>query len=184
LKPSLRVLERVAIVLASLALSVGLIALLSGFFASRDQAGISGGAAGPGQEFRDLGDAHLRPGQPRPVYDSDPPTSGAHLPVAVLRDRAHLSDDQLLEALALGDVVLVYGGAEPPPGLASLARAVAAPFTPALAAAGQAVILARRPATAGVIGLAWTHMVRVATPRDPLLGQFARFWLGRGAGGA
>jgi hypothetical protein len=36
-----RVLERVAIVLVSLALAVGLIAVLSGFFTSRDQASIT-----------------------------------------------------------------------------------------------------------------------------------------------
>ena len=40
---------------------------------------------------------------------------------------------------------------------------------------------ARRPGTAGVIALAWTHMLRVATPTDPALRAFAQFWLGRGA---
>ena len=37
----MRLLERVAIVLVSLALAVGLIAVLSGYFADRDQAGIT-----------------------------------------------------------------------------------------------------------------------------------------------
>jgi hypothetical protein len=174
-------LERIAIVLASLALSIGLIALLSGFFAGRDQAGISGGQSGSGEAFADQGSALLAPGRPRPSYDSNPPTSGAHVPEPVLRDGAQLTDDQLLTALALGDVVIMYGGPSPPPGLQSLATAVASPFTPALAAAGQAVILARRPGTAGLIGLAWAHMVRVAVPQDPLLRQFVAFWLARGA---
>ena len=57
-----RVLELVAIVVASLALSIGLIILLSGFFAGRDQAGVAGGATGPGQAFTDLGHRALAPG--------------------------------------------------------------------------------------------------------------------------
>ncbi len=176
------VLERVAIVVASLVLSIGLIILLSGYFAGRDQAGLSTAAEGPGQTFPDQGNAHLRPGQPHPPYNSNPPTSGPRVPEPVLNDGAALSDDQLLQALSLGNVVLMYGAPTAPPGLLALAREVAGPFTPALARSGQAAILARRAGTSGVIGLAWTHMVRVATPSDPLLRQFAEFWLGRGVG--
>jgi hypothetical protein len=178
-----KTLERLAIAVASLALSVGLIAVLSGFFAGRDQAGISGSAPALSQQFRDLGHAHLLPGEPHPPYDSDPPTSGPHVPVPVTRSGIRLTDNQLLQALENGNVVLVYGGPSPPPGLQALARSLAAPFTPALAAAGQAVILARRPGTVGVIGLAWTHLLRVSTPQDPGLHQFAEYWLGRGAPG-
>jgi hypothetical protein len=176
-------LERVAIVVASLALSFGLIALLSGFFAGRDQAGVSMTQTGPGSAFPDLGAAHLRPGDKRPEYDSTPPTSGAHFPLPVTRDEAQLNDDQLLQALELGNVVFVYGSRKPPPGLRSLALRLASPFTPALAAAGQAVILARRPGTIGVDGLAWAHAVSVRDPSDPRLAEFAQFWLGRGAPG-
>jgi hypothetical protein len=177
------VLERVAIGLASLALSVGLIIALSGYFAGRDQAGVSGTADGPGEVFRDLGNSGLRPGEIRPTYDSNPPTSGAHVPELVLRDGEQLNDNQLLTAIAAGNVVVIFGGRKPPPGLDSLARALAGPFTPALAASGQAVILARRPGAVGLIALAWTHMVHVSAPNDPLLRQFAQFWLGRGASG-
>ncbi len=177
------VAERIAIVVASLLLSVGLIALLSGFFAARDQAGVVGanGVTGPGIPYRDLGHAHLLPGQPHPSYNSDPPTSGAHVPQAVTRNQARLTDDQLLTALELGDIVIIYGTPKPPPGLEALARSVAGPFSPSLATAGQAVILARRPGTAGLIGLAWTRMLRVASAQDPPLRQFAQVWLGRGA---
>jgi hypothetical protein len=174
--------ERVAIVVVSLALSIGLIAVLSGFFAGRDQPGVSGSST-PGQTFRDLGHAHLTPGRPRPAYNSDPPTSGAHVPQPVLHDESQLSDDQLLQALEAGNVVIMYGEQSPPSGLSAVARTVAYSFTPALAATGQAVILARRPGVQGVIGLAWTHMIRVSTPADPALRQFAAFWLGRGAPG-
>jgi hypothetical protein len=89
-----------------------------------------------------------------------------------------------LTGLEQGNVVIVYGGRVPPPGLRALAESVmAGPFTPALAASGGAVILARRPGTSGLIGLAWTHMVSVSAPNDPLLRQFALYWLGRGAPG-
>ena len=176
------VAERVAIVVASLLLSVGLIALLSGFFAARDQAGVTGsGPAGPGVQYRDLGHARLLAGQPHPRYDSDPPTSGAHVPEAVTRNNAQLNDNQLLTALELGDIVIMYGTPKPPPGLQALAHSIAGPFSPSLATAGQAVILARRPGTAGLIALAWTRMARVASVQDPLLRQFAQVWLGRGA---
>ena len=176
-----RVVERVAIVLASLVLSIGLIALLSGFFAGRDQAGVSGGSSGPGQAFADLGHRTLAPGQPRPRYNSDPPTSGAHVPAAVVRDGAALTDDQLLSALQAGDVVILYGGGRPPADLQQFARSVAPPFTPALAETGDAVILAPRAGTAGVVALAWAHMLRAQQPSDPALRQFVSAWLGRGA---
>lgn len=174
-------LERVAIAVASLIVAIGAIAALSGFFAARDQAGVSGGDSGPGQAFYDLGHAHLRPGELRPVYNSNPPTSGAHIPEPVAQQHVPLSDDQLLEALELGDVVLMYGGPIPPPGLDGLASSIGSPFSPALAAAGQAVIVASRPGTHGLIALAWTRMLRVSSPGDPRLRQFADFWLGRGA---
>lgn len=176
-------LERVVIVLASLVVAIGAIAALSGFFASRDQAGVAGSGGGPGLSFPDQGHGHLAPGQPHPRYNSNPPTSGAHVPRPVTRDGARLSNDQLLQALETGDVVFVYSGPTPPRGLAGVARSIAAPFSPALAAAGQSVILASRPGTVGIVGLAWTRMVRVNVAAAPLLKEFAQAWLGRGAPG-
>ena len=179
-----RLLERLVIVAVSLAISIGVIAFLSGgLLAGRDDPGVSGKGVGPGVQFRDQGDVHLRPGDLRPVYDSNPPTSGAHIPVPVTRDDSQLSDDQLLQALEVGDVVIMYGSRTPPAGLKAIPGDVGAPFSPALAAAGQAVILARRPGTSGLIGLAWTHMLRVSTSNDPPLRTFAQDWLGRGAPG-
>lgn len=175
-------LERVAIAVASVLLSVGLIALLSGYFAGKDPANVTGTATPVGEQFRDLGHAALRPGQPHPTYDSQPPTSGAHVPEPVRTDEARLNDDQLLQAVQEGNVVIMYGTRQPPPGLRKLASTVTGgPFSPALAAAGQAVILARRPGTVGLIGVAWTHLVHVSAPNDSLLGEFAQYWLGRGA---
>jgi hypothetical protein len=175
------VLEWIAIVIVSLAIAAGAIALLSGYFAGRDEPGLRGSSAGPGIAIKDMGDAHLRPGQPPPRYDSNPPTSGPHVPVAVRKNDAVLSNNQLLEALELGNVVLVYGSPRPPGGLEQVALAAAGPFTPALAAAGQAVILSRRPGTPGVVGLAWAHLIHVASPSAASLRQFTQYWLGKGA---
>ena len=180
----MRILERIVVVLAGFALAIAIIAMLSGgLLAGRDNPGVGGRAGGIGEVFADLGHEHLRPGEPRPPYDSQPPTSGAHVPVAVTRDDQDISDDQLLQALETGDVVFMYGSRRPPAGLRAVARAVAPPFTAALAAAGQAVILARRAGTDGVLGLAWTRLVRVSGPADPLLAAFARDTLGQGAPG-
>lgn len=178
----MRVLEAFAIVVVSLAIAVGVIVALSGGpLTGRDTPGVQGPSAQAGTTFRDLGDATLSPGQQRPRYDSNPPTSGAHRPAAVRADESELTDDQLLSALALGDVVVMYGTRRPPPALAQLAAAVAAPFTPPLAAAGQAVILARRPGTSGLEGVAWTRIVSVRSASDPRLRSFILVWLGRGA---
>ncbi len=182
--PATTPLERVAIGVVALLLSAGLIALLSGFFAGRDSAGVSAsGSVPPGIRFRSQGDTHLAPGELHPGYDSDPPTSGPHVPVAIRRSPSALSDDQLLEALELGDVVIAFGSHHPPPGLTALAHDVAGPFSPQLAAAGQAVILDARPGTRGLLALAWTRMLRAGAPDDSSLKAFAAGWLGRGAPG-
>lgn len=175
-------------------LGAGLLALIVGlagavllllFLEGRDSSQVQpASVAGPGTLYADQGHAHLRPGQRPPhPYASDPPTSGPHVPVAIRADPAgtRLSDDQILQALESGDVVLLYGGTRPPAALSALADKVAGPFDPALAAAGQAVVLGRRVGTRGAVALAWRHMLRVADPRDPALAAFADYWLGRGS---
>lgn len=180
----MRLVERLLIVLVAFALAVGIIAVLSGgLLAGRDNPGISGQAGPLGAQFRDLGHARLAPGAAHPAYDSRPPTSGAHLPLAIRHDAAAINDDQLLQALEVGDVVLMYGSPLPPPGLRALADSVAGPFAPALAAAGQAVVLARRTGINGVLGLAWTRLIHVRAPSDPALRGFVLFTLGQGAPG-
>ncbi len=178
-----RAFEIAAIAVASLALSIGLIALLSGFFAGRDQAGVSGAGSAPGVAYVDLGHRHLRPGQARPEYDSDPPTSGAHFDRPVRRDDVALSDDQLLQALEVGDVVVFYPPPRPPAGLIAFAGQAAPPFSAPLASAGQAVIISPRPATHGLLAVAWAHLLAAGGPTDPTLKQFVSYWLGRGAPG-
>jgi Protein of unknown function (DUF3105) len=168
-----------AVVVAAAAV-VGLIAFLSG----RDSAPVSSTPSGPGQVFADQGAGRLAPGaRPSVPYNSNPPTSGAHAPTPVTRDAADLSNDQLLTALAAGNVVLFYAAAHPPPALRALAEAEAGPFDPPLAATGQAVILARRANTPGVVAAAWRHLLRTPSPSDPALKQFVEAWLGVGRDG-
>jgi hypothetical protein len=178
----LRWLERLLIVIVALAITVGLIALLSGgLLAGRDSPGLYGPGGQLGVRFRDQGDAILAPGARAPAYDSVPPTSGAHRPARIVRDARPLSDNQLLTALSAGNVVLMYGTERPPPRLKALVASIAAPFSPALAAAGQAVILARRPAIPGVLALAWTRLLHVRSASDPQLRSFALVFLGQDA---
>lgn len=185
-----KTVERVVIVVASFAVAIVAIGLLTGYFTANDPAGVGGSVGGPGLVYPDLGERHLKPGQAHPRYNSNPPTSGAFVPTPVPADGLALSDDQILTAIAAGDVVLIYGGAAPPPGLAALARETGGRFTRALAAAGQAVILARLPRVPGIIAVAWTRMLplagttRVTPARDGALKQFIDSWLGWGAAGS
>jgi hypothetical protein len=97
------------------------------------------------------------------------------------RDGTRLSQDQLLHALALGDVVLLYGTRAPPQQLRALQRKLTGPFDPVLAANGAAVILAYRPGTDGVTALAWKRRLQAPNLADPAIEDFTDYWLGRGA---
>ncbi len=177
-----RPLRRILTALVALALAAA--ALLAGvlFFSARDDAGVAAAPEGPGRLLPERGARHLPPGRRGSLaYETDPPVSGPHVPDPVTRDGAVLTDDQTLHALELGNVILAFGDARPPRALRALAGEVAGAFAPTLAAAGQAVILARRPDLRGVVALAWSRDLRVASPSDPRLRGFAEAWLGRGA---
>jgi Protein of unknown function (DUF3105) len=173
--------RRAAGVLAAIVVAVAAVIGLIAFLTSRDSAPVSRTVTGPGQVFPDQGAARLAPGAapPRP-YNSDPPTSGPHTPTPVTRDGARLSDGQVLTALAAGNVVLFYGAPRPPAALRSLADDEAGPFDSALVQTGQAVILADRPGTRGIVAAAWRHLLRASSPTDPALRTFVEAWLGVG----
>lgn len=136
----------------------------------------------PGQAIADQGRRQLRPGERAHVrFKSDPPVSGPHVAAAVTRNGASLSNDQLLQALEEGNVVVFYSSPRPPAALRSLADELAGPFDADLAASGQAVILARRPGVQGVLAAAWRHLQSAKSPSDPMLRNFVSYWLGRGA---
>ena len=156
-----------ALLIAGTASTACLVLIL--VLAGRDEAPVAP-ATGPGELQRTV-----RPG--------DPPTSGAHRTVPISREGRPLSRDALLTALAAGNVVLFYPGRRPPAALRALQRDVAGAFDPEVAAAGQAVILARRPGTSGVLAAAWRRLLRASGPGDPRLREFADAWLGEGRRG-
>jgi len=139
--------------------AVGLLA------SSRDDSNVAAAPEGPGQV------------QPE---GADPPASGPHGDAPVTRDRRPITDDQLVGALERGNVVILYDAAKPPPALVKLQDDVAGPFDAELAAAGQAVILARRAGGGPATALAYKRILRADDPSDPALQDFAEFWLGRG----
>jgi hypothetical protein len=177
--------RRVLAVIAGVVLVIGVAIVLSLVLSSRDDAGVGASAAsGPGELQKDLGARHLPPDQHVPLSElTDPPTSGAHHPRLVTRDATVLSPDEILHALELGDVILFYGGAKPPAARRALQDDVSGPFDAEVAAAGQQVILARRPGTKGVVAAAWRRLLRAPGPADPALREFADAWIGRGVRG-
>ncbi|MEA2283802.1 MAG: hypothetical protein QOK21_4409 [Solirubrobacteraceae bacterium] len=168
-------------VVVVLAIVAGAVTLLAG----RDDAGVdaaTAGAGGGGVLEPDRGARHLQPADHVHRGAGPLPTSGPHHVVPVEADRRALSVDQVLEALELGDVVLTYPGRRPDPALVRVQRRVAGRFSPALAAAGQAIILTRSPASGPATALAWRRRLRASGPSDPALERFADAWLGRGLG--
>jgi hypothetical protein len=166
--------RRLVTVVLGVALAVAILLVNAIVFTARDDAPVNV-LSGPGEALRDECAAH-RPGG---RYDSAPPTSGPHLPRAPEREQL-ASDDELLEALELGDVVIVYPSRTPPPALRRLQDDLSGPFAPAVAAVGQSVILTRDPAVGQITALAWRHRLRAASADDPQLRAFADFWLGKG----
>jgi hypothetical protein len=158
-------LKRAALVVVGIVLAIAGLAAVALLVSSRDDSQVAGTSQGPGAVQPD---------------GADPPASGPHRDVLVTRDRAAISDDQLVQALQLGNVVVLYDGARPAPALVQLQREVAGPFDAELAAAGQAVILARRAGAGPATALAWKRILRADDPADPRLREFAGFWLGRG----
>jgi len=162
--PPHRRLRRLGLALLTLVVALGGFVLVLLFFEGRDDSQVpqSANAGAPGQVVTDQ--------------------RSAQAPAPIKRDRVQLTDDQLLHALELGDVVLLYGSSAPPPALRALQQQVSGPFDPVLAANGAAVILARRPGTDGVVALAWRRILRALSATDPQLEAFANYWLGRGRG--
>jgi Protein of unknown function (DUF3105) len=161
-------LRRVGLVAVGVALAVGGLIALAVAFNARDDAGLSDAPEGPG-ELQEAGEGEW-------------PTSGEHARELVTRDRRALTDDQILTALELGNVVILYDGAEPGAPLVRLQEEVAGPFDAEVAAAGQAVILARREGAGPATALAWRRVLEAQDAGDPQLREFAEAWLGRGLG--
>jgi uncharacterized protein DUF3105 len=169
-------LRRLLVVLLGVAVAIGALVGLVLFLGSRDDSQISAAPSGPGELQEDRGARHDGPAEDT----AEPPTSGAHRPDLVGRDRRELTTDQIIHALELGNVVILYDGERPAPALVRLQEEVSGPFDAELAAAGQAVILARRAGAGPATALAWRRELRADEPADPALREFAESWLGVG----
>jgi hypothetical protein len=168
--------------LAISGVAIAACAVLITILANRDSGDVAR-STGPGTLEPDRGSAHASGPRTPASPPDEPPTSGPHRAEPVTRDATALSDDQLLEALHLGNVVLTYDTAQPPAALKRLQEEVAGgPFDAELAAAGQAVILDHRPGASGVIALAWRRRLRATDPADSQLRTFAETWLAQGPG--
>jgi hypothetical protein len=170
-------LRRALPALVGVAVAVAVVAAVFLFVTGRDDSNVAG-PDGPGELQPNRGASHSGPAE---ASGDDPPTSGTHEPRLVTRDRRPITDDQLIHALELGDVVILYDAQQPPPALVQLQEDVmGGPFDAEVAAAGQAVILARRPGAGPATALAWRRILRADDPADPALLEFTEFWLGRG----
>jgi hypothetical protein len=156
--------------------AIGLLVVLVLVLGGRDKAPVQT-LQGPGEAFRDQCAAHERTDPS--TYNSDPPTNGPHLPRLPAREQLS-GHDEMLHALELGDVVILYPQRTPPAALRRLQEDLSGPFDRDIAAAGQAVILSGDPGIAQVTGLAWRHRLVAADASDPGLRDFAEFWLGKG----
>jgi uncharacterized protein DUF3105 len=169
-------LRRALPALVGVALAVAAVAAVFLFVTGRDDSNVAG-PDGPGELQPNRGASHSGPAE---ASGDDPPTSGTHEPRLVTRDRRPITDDQLIHALELGDVVILYDARRPPPALVQLQDEVSGPFDAEIAAAGQAVILAPRDDAGPATALAWRRILRADDPADPELRDFAEQWLGRG----
>jgi Protein of unknown function (DUF3105) len=169
-------LRRLGLVAAGVLVAVAGLIALALLFNARDDPEVASAPAGPGELQPDRGSGH---GAPADVGD-EWPTSGPHREELVTRDRRRLTDDQILHALELGNVVILYD--TPDPRLERLQEEVAGPFDAEVAAAGQAVILARRDGAGPATALAWRSVYQADDAVDPGLREFAEAWLGRGLG--
>ena len=170
-------MRRLGLVAAGVVIAVGGLIALALAFNARDDAPLSGAAEGPGEVQPDRGAGHDGPAEVDGL-----PTSGPHRPDLVTRDRRRLTDDQIIHALELGNVVVLYEAPEPDASLLALQEEVSGPFDAELAAAGQAVIPARRAGAGAATALAWRRALQADDPADPRLLEFTEAWLGRGLG--
>lgn len=83
-------------------------------------------------------------------------------------------------AVRPGNVLLLYADPAAAGALRALAEEVAGPPSPALVAAGQAVVVRRQPGLgAPVRALSATRRLDSAGADDPALREFVEFWVGR-----
>lgn len=130
----------------------------------------------PGQRVPDLGNAHVLPGDPMPVYNSDPPTSGPHFS-SLPRPGVHIEPvDKRLQVHFLedGGVIVQYkcAGPEACPELESQLRRIVERYP-------DKVLLAPYPTMDRMIALtAWTRIDKFDDFDEERIVRFINRWRG------
>ncbi|MER3405996.1 MAG: hypothetical protein C4289_13225, partial [Chloroflexota bacterium] len=130
----------------------------------------------PGQRVPDLGNAHVLPGDPMPVYNSDPPTSGPHFG-SLPRPGVHREPlDKRLQVHFLedGGVIVQYkcAGTEACPELESQLRRIVERYP-------DKVLLAPYPPMDRMIALtAWTRIDKFDEFDEERIVRFINRWRG------
>jgi len=130
----------------------------------------------PGQRVPDLGNAHVLPGDPMPVYNSDPPTSGPHFS-SLPRPGVHTEPvDKRLQVHFLedGGVIVQYrcAGPEACPELESQLRRIVERYP-------DKVLLAPYPTMDRQIALtAWTRIDKFDEFDEERIVRFINRWRG------
>lgn len=130
----------------------------------------------PGQRFADQGNRHLvNIDDPHPPYNSDPPTSGPHMPnLAPWGEHdSVVADEYLVHNLEDGGVVIYYPMGTPEANQAAIdaIRAVAAPY--------RNVVIAPREGLANAyVFTAWRRMQRFDAIDEAAMGRFLKAYEG------
>jgi hypothetical protein len=155
------------VVLAAVAIGVGFFGL--GIFDSTpDFASAAKSAGCVVQDFKhDPGGTHLKPGDPAPKYDSDPPTHGQHDPVPALWGiyDSPVDETKLVHNLEHAGLVVQYGPKVPADQVAALRAAIdrSHDFT----------VLAPYPALGDKIAFAvWTHLAKCSSFSGDVLAHY------------
>lgn len=130
----------------------------------------------PGQRFADQGNFHLTTvDDEHPPYNSDPPTSGWHMP-GLAPWGAHLElveDEYLVHNLEDGGVVIYYPMGSPEENQAAVdaVRAIAAPYR-------NVVIAPRQDLPNAYVFTAWRRMQRFDAIDEAAMGRFLEAYEG------
>lgn len=130
----------------------------------------------PGQQFHSQGNVHLvNADDPHPPYNTDPPTSGWHMPGLApwgVHDRI-VQDEYLVHNLEDGGVVIYYPSGTPEQNQAAIdaVRAVAAPYR-------NVVIVPREGLANAYVFTAWRRMQRFDALDEAAMGRFLNAYEG------
>ena len=158
------------VVVAAAAIAIGFFGL-GIFHSTPDFASAAKSAGCTVQDFKhDGGGTHLKPGDPPPKYDSDPPTHGEHDPTPALWGiyDSPVDETKLVHNLEHAGLVIQYGPKVPADQVQSL--------TDAVNQSHDFTILAPYPALGNHIAFAvWTHLANCTSFSSDVLAHYQAY---------